>query len=60
MSLFIIIDEVSGNPVFNVMADNGHDALMKFMSVRGLRADYELCQIDDTWTLTNKEGHLPG
>lgn len=54
--MYTIFDTISNNPVFNVMAPDGREALMKFIAVRNLRADYELRKEDGEWILTNPWG----
>ena len=54
--MYTIIDTVSNSPVFNVMAPDGQEALLKVVEVRGLRADYEISLDGDEWIMTNPWG----
>ena len=54
--MYTIIDTVSNSPVFNVIAPNGKEALMRFVEVRDLRADYEIREENGEWTMSNVWG----
>ncbi|MBR1710615.1 MAG: hypothetical protein IJ719_17620 [Clostridia bacterium] len=54
--MYTIFDTVSNSPIFNVLASDGREALMKFMAVRQLRADYEIRNEDGQWILMNSWG----
>ena len=54
--MYTIFDTISNSPVFNVVASDGKEALLKFVEVRGLRADYEISLDGDEWIMTNPWG----
>ena len=54
--MYTIIDKISDNPVFNVMASDGRTALLCFLETRNLHADYCIECKDGVWEMTNAYG----
>lgn len=52
--LYTIVDTSFKSLVFNVMLQDGKEALTKFTMVRGLRTNYDIWNEDGEWALTNQ------
>ncbi|MBQ8093371.1 MAG: hypothetical protein IJ242_07340 [Clostridia bacterium] len=56
MRFYVIMDLITGQPVFNVFAGDGKEALLGYIELRNLHADYILSEEQGIWTMTNQYG----